>query len=240
MSLAPETPSSGMTTPEEDNREEGETSAGLRHATSLSSCDSLESLSAQGPCRLQRKLTKYLRGRYLTRESIRMLEKSEDTSHLIAIDRRSHLEVSDPRHRYGKNLRLYYDEWIRRGLCTVKRLHSRSADLEKLSPSLELDDYEAFFRWLDDAEDRPELKECPREVLDGDTVTYCRSSSDRSRYSVVFDGLGRLHRFSRRSGCRLDETSEETLLSTGKSGHIFVVKDGVMYTHVKKVEQPPR
>ena len=169
-----------------------------------------------------------------------MLEKSEDTSHLIAIDRRSHLEVSDPMHRYGKNLRLYYDEWIRRGLCTVPRLHSRSAELEKLSPSLELDDYEAFFQWLDNPEDRPELEECPRDVLDGDTVIYCRSSADRVRYSVLFDSHGRLHRCKRRSNGHMDETDEDSLLSTGKSGHIFVVKDGTMYTHVKKVEQPPR
>jgi hypothetical protein len=30
----------------------------------------------------------------------------------IRIDSRSHLEVFDQKHRYGKNLRLYYKEWV--------------------------------------------------------------------------------------------------------------------------------
>jgi hypothetical protein len=32
----------------------------------------------------------------------------------IRIDSRSHLEVFDQRHRYGKNLRRYYKEWVKR------------------------------------------------------------------------------------------------------------------------------
>ena len=31
----------------------------------------------------------------------------------IRVDARSHLEVFDKKHRYGKNLRLYYTEWVR-------------------------------------------------------------------------------------------------------------------------------
>lgn len=31
----------------------------------------------------------------------------------IRVDPRSHLEVFDRKHRYGKNLRIYYDEWVR-------------------------------------------------------------------------------------------------------------------------------
>lgn len=31
----------------------------------------------------------------------------------IRIDSRSHLEVFDQKHRYGKNLRLYYKEWVK-------------------------------------------------------------------------------------------------------------------------------
>jgi hypothetical protein len=31
----------------------------------------------------------------------------------IRVDARSHLEVFDKKHRYGKNLRKYYNEWVR-------------------------------------------------------------------------------------------------------------------------------
>jgi hypothetical protein len=175
-----------------------------------------------------------------------ILENREDTSHLIAIDRRSHLEVSDPKHRYGKNLRTYYDEWVRLGLGAALDAYRD----EPVSPSQELAGYEAFFLWLDNPHGLPELAHCPRTVLDGDTVTYCRAMADRWRYAVVFDSRGRLHRLRRQSSYgserSLDsnaddaEYGEHSLISTGKSGHIFVVKDGVLYTHTKKIDQPPR
>ena len=33
----------------------------------------------------------------------------------LLVDKKSWLEVHDARHRYGKNLRVYYDVWKRRG-----------------------------------------------------------------------------------------------------------------------------
>lgn len=174
-----------------------------------------------------------------------ILEKKEDTSHLIAIDRRSHLEVSDPKHRYGKNLRLYYEEWQR--IKFPNRIHrslSVAAEDVPSSPFADLDGYEEFFRWLDNPQCLPEVSGCPRDQLDGDTVTYCRSTIDRMRYSIAFDKRGRLHRYRRRSSLeelhRSLEDDEDSLLSTGKSGHIFVTRDGTLYTHVKRIEQPPR
>ena len=73
------------------------------------------------------------------------------------LHRKAWLEVSDKYHRYGKNLRLYYKHW----------------------ESLE-HPYRMFFDWLDSKVEAagsplPNLKECPRSVLDSDTVVsvYC-------------------------------------------------------------------
>lgn len=209
------------------------------------SCDdnmkAFDCLPASKTSALKRRLSKYLRSRYLTRKSVLIMDKTMDTSHLISIDARSHLEVSDPKHRYGKNLRLYYDAWVKVASRSISLSHvSMSSDEPKyVSPFTELNKYESFFTWLDDPKAPPSIEGCSRETLLGDTVTYCKSSSDRVRYAIMFDSRGRLHRSSRSSLLDLDD-DDESLLSTGKSGHIFVARDEVLYTHVKKVEKPPR
>ena len=55
---------------------------------------------------------------------------------LIEIDPRSLLEVEDPKHRYGKNLRHYYREWE----------NSESFDSKYYG------DNKIFFAWLDSPE----------------------------------------------------------------------------------------
>lgn len=84
---------------------------------SSDSCDDcakvFDSLPISKTSALKRRLSKYLRSRYLTRKSVQLLDVTEDASHLISIDARSHLEVFDPKHRYGKNLRVYYEQWAR-------------------------------------------------------------------------------------------------------------------------------
>ncbi len=85
------------------------------------------------------------------------------------IDRRAWLEVEDRKHRYAKNLRLYYKEWDRQG---------------QPGPS--------FWAWLD--EDSVELEDCSRAQLEAETVHYCASSEERLVYEVQFREAGLLHR----------------------------------------------
>ena len=86
------------------------------------------------------------------------------------IHRKAWLEVTDPKHRYGKNLRLYHQYWESLG-C----------------PS---DD---FFKWLDSTP-LPCLVACPREVLDNNTVLYITDPAVSDRYAlqlVVCEKSGR-------------------------------------------------
>ena len=70
----------------------------------------------------------------------------------IHIDPRSHLEVCDKKHRYAKNLRIYFQEYI--------KIHS--IDLVELSTSLSHDHskwtlFERFFDWLDNSDIQPDV-----------------------------------------------------------------------------------
>ncbi|CAN0281825.1 unnamed protein product [Ectocarpus sp. 12 AP-2014] len=85
----------------------------------------------------------------------------------VALDKRSWLEVRDKQHRYGKNLRLYFKEWDRRG-----------------KPG------GSFFKWLSAAE--VQLESCPRHELESDVVHYCRPE-ERHNYALRLDGRAILH-----------------------------------------------
>lgn len=76
----------------------------------------------------------------------------------VALDKRSWLEVRDKQHRYGKNLRLYFKEWDRRG-----------------KPG------GSFFAWLSTPE--VQLEGCPRHELESDVVHYCRPE-ERGNYAL--------------------------------------------------------
>ncbi|KAM3574394.1 hypothetical protein VYU27_003687 [Nannochloropsis oceanica] len=91
------------------------------------------------------------------------------------IDRRAWLEVEDRKHRYAKNLRLYYKEWDRRG-----------------QPG------KSFWSWLDEGD--IELEDCSRAQLEAETVYYCSSDKDRKQYEVRFMEKGLLHRFNAETG----------------------------------------
>eukprot|EP00977_Amphora_coffeiformis_P005898 scaffold1248_cov170-Amphora_coffeaeformis.AAC.17 len=119
------------------------------------------------------------------------------------LHRKAWLEVSDERHRYGKNLRLYYRHWASLG-----------------HPSND------FFDWLDSKGETagkplPELAECPRSELDSDTVLYIKDSEVTKRYalSLVCDREGRT---------RVFDTDDEPVC-TGSDGYIFVLRDNVLY-----------
>jgi hypothetical protein len=119
------------------------------------------------------------------------------------LHRKAWLEVSDKYHRYGKNLRLYYRYWERLGFPTNQ-----------------------FFDWLDskgDAAGRPLpiLEECPRSILDSDTVLYISNPEVTEGYALDIvcneEGKGRI----------IDVDSRPVM--TGQDGWIFVVRDSVMY-----------
>lgn len=119
------------------------------------------------------------------------------------LHRKAWLEVSDERHRYGKNLRLYYRKWESLGHPTND-----------------------FFDWLDSKgassdQPLPELAECPRSELDSDTVLYIQDSEVTKRYalSLICDRVGQ---------ARVLDASDEPVC-TGPEGWIFVLRDNVMY-----------
>ena len=61
----------------------------------------------------------------------------------IHIDPRSHLEVSDLKHRYGKNLRYYFQEYCRIHNTDLNNISSSLHDVNKWKL------FDEFFRWLD-------------------------------------------------------------------------------------------
>lgn len=120
-----------------------------------------------------------------------------------SLHRKAWLESADPKHRYGKNLRLYYRHWESLGF---------PADI--------------FFDWLDskgeaEGDPLPELAECPRVVLDEDRVLYISDMETTMQYalSVVPDEMGR--------GVVLNARRER--VRTGPEGWIFVLRDDVLY-----------
>lgn len=119
------------------------------------------------------------------------------------LHRKAWLEVSDKYHRYGKNLRLYYRYWERLGFPTNQ-----------------------FFDWLDSKGEAaghplPNLEECPRSVLDSDTVLYISKPEITEGYAldIVCNEEGR--------GKFIDVDGSPIL--TGQEGWIFVLRDNVMY-----------
>lgn len=120
-----------------------------------------------------------------------------------SLHRKAWLESADPKHRYGKNLRLYYRHWESLGF---------PADI--------------FFDWLDargeaEGDPLPELAECPRVVLDEDRVLYISDMDTTMQYalSIVPDEMGR--------GVVLNAKNER--VRTGPDGWIFVLRDGILY-----------
>lgn len=123
------------------------------------------------------------------------------------LHRKAWLEVSDKYHRYGKNLRLYYRYWERLGFPTNQ-----------------------FFDWLDSKGEAagnplPNLEECPRSVLDSDTVLYISNPEVTDGYAIDIipceDGRGRV----------IDVDGDPVL--TGPDGWIFVLRDNVVYAAAK-------
>ena len=126
----------------------------------------------------------------------------------VTLHRKAWLEVSDSKHRYGKNLRVYYRHWCSLGYPTNN-----------------------FFQWLDslgEAEGRPlpDLQDCPRKQLETDTVLYITDKriTDSYSLSVVTDKLTRRAKI-------LDVEGEA--VRTGTEGWIFVLRDDTLYASRK-------
>mmetsp|Transcript_23412 Transcript_23412/g.39009 ORF Transcript_23412/g.39009 Transcript_23412/m.39009 type:complete len:941 (+) Transcript_23412:88-2910(+) len=91
---------------------------------------------------------------------------------IIPIDSRSHLEVADKRHRYAKNLRLYFKEYTRLfgapgGIAetdvtanrqTTASTSSSAIGTSNTSATSQFSRYEPFFQWLDGISSCPSPK----------------------------------------------------------------------------------
>ena len=132
-----------------------------------------------------------------------IVKRGTDRGNYAQLHRKAWLEVSDKYHRYGKHLRVYYRHW-------------ESLDCP----------YNMFFDWLDSkgeaaGQPLPNLPECPRSVVDSDTVLYITSDEVTHGYALSFvsddEGRGRV----------FDVDGDPVL--TGPDGWIFVLRDNVMY-----------
>ena len=157
---------------------------------------------------------------------------------LINIDARSHLEVADSKHRYSKNLRLYFQEYI--------RLHS-DIEWEQYTQQIRYNDknnnnnnsndnddkwqhFKRFFQWLDSSH-LPEHPLCPRTLLDSDTVLYLTTFEQRKAFAYQICNDGLLRKYYDDNNCSSCNKGE--LLNTDGEGWIFVLKDKILYAHVK-------
>lgn len=141
-------------------------------------------------------------------EGLQRMRRGTERGNYSQLHRKAWLEVSDPKHRYGKNLRLYYRHWESLGHPTNN-----------------------FFDWLDGTggarcDPLPNLPECPRSKLDTDTVLYITDDEIARGYTLQvkpssYDGRGQI----------LDV--EGNPVWTGSDGWIFVLRDNVLYGSLK-------
>ncbi|KAL3689999.1 hypothetical protein R1sor_016308 [Riccia sorocarpa] len=83
------------------------------------------------------------------------------------------LEAIDPLHRYGHNLRFYFEAWC----------HTETN--------------EPFFHWLDSGEGKDlDLEECPRDTLHNERIRYL-SPAEREQYEVIVEDGKLVYKLSR-------------------------------------------
>ena len=142
-----------------------------------------------------------------------------------SLHRKAWLEVSDNKHRYGKHLRMYYRHWESQYILNTN--YSNNNDTISVTSTRG-----TFFDWLDSkgkhvGQSIPEIPDCPRSVLDSDTVTYIDDVEESKKYAVrigtVQHGVGRLVR------------SNGSIVRTGSAGWMFVIRDNVMYVAPKVI-----
>ena len=130
-------------------------------------------------------------------------KRGKERGNYAQLHRKAWLEVSDKYHRYGKNLRLYYRYWEKLDFPTNQ-----------------------FFDWLDSkgeaaGQPLPNVEECPRSVLDADTVLYITNPKVTDGYALNIvpsnDGRGQV----------IDVDGDP--VQTGADGWIFILRDNLMY-----------
>lgn len=95
-------------------------------------------------------------------------EEPREVSESMLMDSRYFLEMVDQKHRYGSNLKVYHEEWLRTNV------------------------QENFFYWLDHGAGRQlDLPGCSRAKLDREHIRYL-SRDERMAYMVDIDDEGRL------------------------------------------------
>ncbi|KAK6156298.1 hypothetical protein DH2020_010546 [Rehmannia glutinosa] len=118
------------------------------------------------------------------------------------------IEAIDPRHRYGHNLNIYFDEWFRRNT------------------------YQPFFYWLDIGDGKAvDLDECPRSRLRQECINYL-GPQEREWYEYIIVEGAFIHK---QTGDLLD-TNEEVMgskwifvMSTSKKLYAGEKKKGIFH-----------
>lgn len=106
------------------------------------------------------------------------------------------LEAIDPRHRYGRNLHVYYNEWVKR------------------------DTAQPFFQWLDIGDGREvNLPKCSRSTLKKELIKYL-GPKEREHYEVIPEN-GKL--VYKQTGLLVDTTEGSDTEGSGESPWIFVM-----------------
>ena len=127
------------------------------------------------------------------------------------LHRKAWLEVSDKYHRYGKNLRLYYKHWESLG-------HPKNM----------------FFDWLDskdEDDEKPNLDECPRSILDSDRVMYIMDPEEQKKYLLKIKVTEKHCPSTGKVLSTMSQlvTYKDQVVRTGPNGWIFVLRDHELY-----------
>ncbi|CAM9887448.1 unnamed protein product [Chrysoparadoxa australica] len=87
---------------------------------------------------------------------------------------------------------------------------------------------DSFFPWLEESAE--ELAECPRDVLEADTVTYLITDEQRKEYEVLLKPTN--------TGPQLVHCASSKPINTGGDGWIFVMRGGRLYASTKRTTAP--
>ena len=154
----------------------------------------------------------------------------------------------DVLHRYTKNLRVYHKEWMK---ITNEQKEAAAAAADGSLPSLcdaalatslpsssSSTNFRPFFEWLDcpSNKHKVDLPECPRALLDRDTVHYCSDAAERQQYALFIDPTtGLVHRAATGQLVTTSLAGAGTGVAgagMGAAGEIFVLRDDVLYSAV--------
>lgn len=139
-------------------------------------------------------VTRWSRARLRAAKVGKGLSKDENARELAI---QHWLEAIDPRHRYGRNLHVYYNEWVNR------------------------DTAQPFFQWLDigDGRDVNIPNKCPRSTLKKELIMYL-GPKERERYEVIPQNGKFIYK---QTALLVDTTEGSDTEGSGESPWIFVM-----------------